>query len=91
MLFLLFEHASGYAVFRCDDVEDSGVLLPEVQEAMADFARFSSMLSLEAFAPFKTGVNALENMNCISEGVLYCLGECIVAVGFTFPSLSLQG
>ena len=35
---------------------------------MLDFARFGSMLNLEAFVPFKTGINALENINCISEG-----------------------
>ena len=69
VLFVLFEHASGYAVFRCSEAEDIGALLPEVQEAMADFARFSTLLSLEAFSPFKTGANALENINCISEGV----------------------
>ena len=68
MLFVLFEHASGYAIFRCHDVEDIGSLLPEVQEAMADFTRFTSMVQLEAFSPFKTGAHALENINSISEG-----------------------
>ncbi len=68
MLFVLFEHAAGYAVFRCKDVEDVGSLQPEVLEAMSDFARFGSTVSLEAFSPFKTGANALENINCISEG-----------------------
>lgn len=68
VLFVLFEHASGYAIFRCEDVEDIGGFLPEVQEAVLDFARFGSMLTLEAFSPFKSGVNALENINCISEG-----------------------
>ena len=68
VLFVLFEHASGYAVFRCQEVEDIGALLPEVQEAVLDFSRFASMVSLEAFSPFKTGANALENINCISEG-----------------------
>ena len=66
---MLFEHASGYAVFRCQDVEDIGSLLSEVQEAVLDFARFGSMITLEAFVPFKTGVNALENINSISEGI----------------------
>ena len=68
---MLFEHASGYAVFRCREAEDIGALLPEVQEAVLDFALFGSVMSLEAFAPFKTGANALENINCISEGKLY--------------------
>ena len=70
MLFVLFEHAAGYAIFRCQDVEDIGSLLPEVQQAVSDFARFGSTVSLEAFNPFKTGANALENINCISEGLM---------------------
>ena len=68
MLFVLFEHAAGYAVFRCRDVEDIGSLLPEVQAAMTNFGLFSSTVSLEAFSPFKTGANALENINAVSEG-----------------------
>ena len=68
MLFVLFEHASGYAIFRCTDAEDIGVLLPEVQQAVLDFARFGSMITLVAFSPFKSGANALENINAISEG-----------------------
>lgn len=67
---MLYEHAAGYAIFRCEEVEDIGSLLPEVQEAVMDFARFGSMLNLEAFGPFKSGINALENINCISEGSL---------------------
>ena len=66
---MLFEHAAGYAIFRCRDVEDIGSLLPEVQAAMTDFSLFTSTVSLEAFSPFKTGVNALENINSISEGI----------------------
>lgn len=68
VLFVLFEHASGYATFRCESVEDIGSLLPEVQEAVLDFAKFGSMLTMESFVPFKSGINALENINCISEG-----------------------
>lgn len=70
VLFLLFEHAAGYAIFRCRDVEDIGSLLPEVQAAMEDFSLFSAAVSLEAFSPFKTGVNALENINSVSEGMV---------------------
>jgi len=71
VLFVLFEHAAGYAIFRCQEAEDIGSLLPEVQEAVLDFARFGSVISLEAFVPFKTGANALENLNCISEGLIH--------------------
>lgn len=68
VLFVLFEHASGYALFRCTDIEDVGSSLPQVMEAMADFARFGRLVQLEAFSPFKTSANALDNINSISEG-----------------------
>eukprot|EP00731_Ephydatia_muelleri_P020406 Em0013g133a len=71
VFFVLFEHAAGYALFRCQDTEDIGSLLPEVQEAVDDFSRFASMVTLEAFSPFKTGANALDNINSISEGVVH--------------------
>ena len=71
LLMVLFEHAAGYALFRCQDVEEIGALLPEVQEAVLDFARFSQVAQLEAFSPFKTGANALDNINSISEGVFF--------------------
>ena len=71
LLMVLFEHAAGYALFRCQDVEEIGALLPEVQEAVLDFARFSQVVQLEAFCPFKTGANALDNINSISEGVFF--------------------
>ncbi len=58
----------GYALFRCQDVEDIGSMLPEVQEAVTDFSRFSEMVTLEAFSPFKNGTNALDNINSVSEG-----------------------
>ena len=87
VLFVLYEHASGYALFRCREAEDIGAMLPEVQQAVLDLAKFGSLLSLESFAPFKTGANALENINCISEGscaqcslagCLCVLKECVL-------------
>ena len=68
VFFVLYEHAVGYTLFRCQDVEDIGSMLPEVQEAVTDYSRFTEMVSLEAFSPFKSGTNALDNINSISEG-----------------------
>ena len=65
---VLFEHAVGYSLFRCQDVEDTGSLLPEVQQAVTDYSRFTEMVSLESFSPFKSGANALDNINSVSEG-----------------------
>lgn len=66
---MLYEHASGYAVFKVTAQEEVGVLLPEVQEAVVDLARFGKLVKLVAFSPFKSGTNALDNINCVSEGM----------------------
>ncbi|XP_014470469.1 PREDICTED: nucleolar protein 56 [Dinoponera quadriceps] len=69
-LFILFEHASGYAVFRVKEFEEIGMLLPQVEASVTDLSRFRSIVSLVGFSAFKTAVVALENINCISEGVV---------------------
>lgn len=71
VLFILYEHASGYAVFKSVAQEEIGVLLPEVQEAQTDLARFGKLIKLVAFSPFKSATNALENINSVSEGVIH--------------------
>ena len=35
---------------------------------MTDLAKFGKVIKLESFLPFKSGANALENINCVSEG-----------------------
>ncbi|XP_019864375.1 PREDICTED: nucleolar protein 56-like isoform X2 [Amphimedon queenslandica] len=71
VFFVLYEHATGYSLYRCSDVEDIGSLLPQIQEAVNDFAHFTQIVQLEAFSPFKNGANALDNINSISEGVVH--------------------
>ncbi|XP_011869625.1 PREDICTED: nucleolar protein 56 [Vollenhovia emeryi] len=69
-LFILFEHAAGYAVFRVKQFEEIGMLLPQVEESVNDLSRFNSVVSLNGFSPFKTALSALENINSISEGIV---------------------
>jgi nucleolar protein 56 len=64
----VYEHASGYGIFKIVAQEEIGVLLPEVQEAQTDLARFGKLVKLVAFMPFKSAANALDNINCVSEG-----------------------
>ncbi|XP_065071260.1 nucleolar protein 56-like [Rhopilema esculentum] len=70
-MFVLFEHASGYAIFKVIAKEEIGALLPEVQESVLDLERFGKVVKLVAFSPFKSAVNALENLNNVSEGVAH--------------------
>uniref|UniRef100_A0A3Q3DYB1 Nucleolar protein 56 n=1 Tax=Hippocampus comes TaxID=109280 RepID=A0A3Q3DYB1_HIPCM len=71
LLHMLFEHASGYALFVVKEVEEISMLLPQfqVEQCVLSLAKFNSMVSLAAFFPFKSAQSALENINAISEVV----------------------
>ncbi|XP_006784620.1 nucleolar protein 56 [Neolamprologus brichardi] len=71
LLHVLFEHAAGYALFAVKEVEEIGMLLPQVEASVLSLGKFNSMVSLAAFFPFKSAQAALENMNAISEGVVH--------------------
>lgn len=68
LLHVLHEHASGYSLFRVKEFEELGALLPHVEASVADLSKFNSIVDLVAFLPFKSGTNALDNINSISEG-----------------------
>uniref|UniRef100_U5EVT2 Nucleolar protein 56 n=1 Tax=Corethrella appendiculata TaxID=1370023 RepID=U5EVT2_9DIPT len=69
-LFVLYEHAAGYALFSVKEFEEVSMLLPQVEKAVTDLSRFNSIVKLVSFSPFKTAVAALENINAISEGIV---------------------
>ncbi|KAJ8414837.1 hypothetical protein AAFF_G00023600 [Aldrovandia affinis] len=58
LLHVLFEHAAGYALFAVREVEEIGMLLPQVEESVLNLGKFNT-------------VGALENINAISEGVVH--------------------
>ncbi|KAL5016120.1 hypothetical protein ScPMuIL_005709 [Solemya velum] len=70
-MYVLFEHASGYALFRVREFEEVSILLPKVEQSVTDLSKFMSVVKLVAFSPYKSGTNALDNMNSISEGLLH--------------------
>jgi nucleolar protein 56 len=65
---ILFESASGYAIFEAKLIEDIGSKSGAVQESIKDLAKFGKMVSLLSFSPFKNAAQALENANDVSEG-----------------------
>ncbi|GFR04794.1 nucleolar protein 56 [Trichonephila clavata] len=67
-LYVLHEHAAGYSLFMADGSEE---ILPQVEESASKFKKFKAICQFVAFQPFKTGRDALENMNCVSEGILH--------------------
>ncbi|KAL3863828.1 hypothetical protein ACJMK2_005557 [Sinanodonta woodiana] len=70
-MFILYEHSSGYALFRVKEFEDVGLLQPQVEASVTDLSLFNSLVKLAAFSPFKSGTNALDNMNSVSEGLVH--------------------
>lgn len=68
-LFALFEHAVGYGLFQVKEFDEMALLAPRVEQSVLDLGKFNSLVKTIAFAPFKSGHNALDNMNSISEGL----------------------
>jgi nucleolar protein 56 len=65
--FVLFESASGYALFSVLEQEQIANLLDEVQSGITDLSRFQRVVKMVAFLPYSTAENALENINKITE------------------------
>jgi nucleolar protein 56 len=65
---VLFESASGYALFSVSLHDEVGARQKAVQASIQDLPKFQKMVSLLSFSPFKTAAHALENANDISEG-----------------------
>jgi nucleolar protein 56 len=80
MLFLLYETAAGYALFEREEYDEIGGETEQVQNAIQDFERFSSLIKMKAYQPFKTADEALENIFAVSKGeVTETLQEFLVS------------
>ena len=67
---VLFEGASGYAIFTVSMQEEIGAKTKAMQDVVNDYNVFSRMITLASFLPFTSAAQALENANDVSEGVL---------------------
>ena len=65
-MFALFEQASGYCLFEVTDFDASSFKLSHVQKSINNLERFTKMVKLVAFQPFKTAEEALENLTEIT-------------------------
>lgn len=70
-LYVLHEHASGYSLFRVKEFEEIGAFITQVEQSALDLSKFNSVVKLIAFSPFTSGLNALDNLNAVSEGVVH--------------------
>ena len=66
-LFILYESASGYCLFEKEEFDEAGGQLSKIQKAIMDLERFSKMVKLAAYQPFKTAEEALENITAITQ------------------------
>ncbi|CDU24411.1 probable SIK1-involved in pre-rRNA processing [Sporisorium scitamineum] len=67
---ILFECATGCAVFEVSAVEEIGSLTRAVQESVNEVNTFGKMVKLLSFTPFKNALDALQASLDISEGVV---------------------
>ncbi|GHJ83628.1 hypothetical protein NliqN6_0030 [Naganishia liquefaciens] len=67
---VLFENASGYALFEVTMQEEIAAKSKAVQEAIQDMSKFGKMVKLKSFLPFTSAGEALQNANDVSEGII---------------------
>jgi len=66
---VLYEHATGYGLFRVKEFEEIAMLESAVEESVTDISAFNAVVSFQAFNPFKNAEDALSNINAVSEGL----------------------
>ncbi|CAO1618606.1 unnamed protein product [Parajaminaea phylloscopi] len=67
---VLFECATGCAIFQVTQVEEIASKDAAVQASTLEISNFGRMVKLLSFSPFKSAVDALQSCLDISEGVL---------------------
>lgn len=70
VLYLLSETALGYGLMEVIEADVVASQVEAVQAAVTEYSRFSRMVKLKAFAPFRSAEHALENANMVSEGAV---------------------
>ncbi|CAL1535848.1 unnamed protein product [Lymnaea stagnalis] len=71
LLYILFEHAAGYALFSVKEFDEVATFLPQVESSVTDISKFQSVVKLSAFQAFRNGPNSLDNINAIAAGELH--------------------
>ncbi|KAE8804690.1 HMG1/2-like protein [Hordeum vulgare] len=69
-LYLLFESAFGYALFHAYGIDEIGQSVDAIRSTVLDLKRFSKAFKLASFTPFLSAVDALNQCNAISEGIM---------------------
>ncbi|ONK67511.1 uncharacterized protein A4U43_C05F800 [Asparagus officinalis] len=69
-LYLLYESASGYSLFHAYGLDEIGQNTEAVKNSVLDLTRFGKTVKLEAFQPFSSALDALNQCNAVSEGIM---------------------
>ncbi|CAN8321995.1 unnamed protein product [Cochlearia groenlandica] len=68
--FLLYESSSGYGLFEAHGLDEIGQNTEAVRSSVSDLSRFGRVVQLTAFHPFESALDALNQVNAVSEGVM---------------------
>ncbi|GLT46931.1 hypothetical protein SLA2020_206570 [Shorea laevis] len=69
-LYLLYESTSGYALFQAYGLNEIRQNTKAVQNSVSDLNCFGKVVQLTAFHPFKSALDALNQCNSMSEGLM---------------------
>ncbi|PON72190.1 Nop domain containing protein [Trema orientale] len=69
-LYLLFESSSGYGLFHAHGLDEIGQNTEAVRNSVTDLNRFGKVVQLTAFLPFESALDALNQANSLSEGLM---------------------
>ncbi|XP_073219778.1 nucleolar protein 56-like [Cicer arietinum] len=69
-LFLLFEAANGSALFEAHCIDEIGQNTEAVRNSVTDLNRFGKVVKLRSFNLFTFALDALEQVNAVTEGVM---------------------
>lgn len=89
-LYLLYESASGYALFLAHGIDEIGQNTEAVRNSITDLKRFGKVVKIEAFNPFESALDALNQCNAVSEGtatVIFAHRICTLYVYSLFATL----
>lgn len=68
--YLLFESSSGYGLFYAEGLDEIGQNTEAVRNSVSDLTRFGKVVKLTAFQPFESALDALNQCNAVSEGIM---------------------
>ncbi|KAI3919648.1 hypothetical protein MKW98_031781 [Papaver atlanticum] len=69
-LYLLFEATSGYSLIQAYGIDDIGRNTEAVRNSVTDVNAFAEVVQIVAFSPFDSALDALNQYNAVSEGLM---------------------